>query len=105
MVLGGAVGVSDVFGVWGRIRLCLVAAFFALRCFLAGRIDRFALAFARAVLWTRFVRALITRMDWPVRAENATACRTMVPLPERREPSIVRMRVIEQSGLTHTRRI
>jgi len=59
LVLGGAAGVSDVVGVWGRIRLCLVAVFFAFCCFLAGRIDRFAVAFARAVLWTRFARLVL----------------------------------------------
>jgi hypothetical protein len=56
MVLGGAVGVSEVFGMLGRDRLRLVAAFFALRGSLAARVGRFALAFARAVLWTRFAR-------------------------------------------------
>ena len=62
MVLGGAVGVFDVFGIWGRDRLRLVTAFFAVRCFLAARVGRFALAFARAVLWTRFARlALVVR--------------------------------------------
>ena len=58
-VLGGAAGVSDVFGTWGRDRLCLVTAFFAVRWFLAVRVGRFALAFARAVLWTRFARLVL----------------------------------------------
>jgi hypothetical protein len=62
VVLGGAAGVSDVFGTWGRERLRLVAAFFALGCFMAGRVGRFALVLARAVLWTRFARlVLVTR--------------------------------------------
>jgi len=55
VALGGAVGVSEVFGMWGRDRLRSVAAFFAFCCFLAGRVGRFALAFARAVLSTRVV--------------------------------------------------
>ena len=59
MVLGGAAGVSDVFGTWGRIRLCLVAAFLAFCCFLAARVEHFAVAVARAVLWTRFVRLVL----------------------------------------------
>ena len=30
-------------------------------------------------------------MASPVKAEKATACRTIVPLPEKREPSILSM--------------
>ena len=59
MVLGGAVGVSEVVGMGGRDRLRLVAAFFAFCCFLARRVGRFALAFARAVVWTRFARLVL----------------------------------------------
>ena len=59
MVLGGAGGVSEVFGVWGRDRLGLVAAFLALCCLLNAWVVRFAVAFARAVLWTRFVRLVL----------------------------------------------
>ncbi len=59
MVLGGAAGVFDAFGMWGRGRLRLVAAFFALRGSLAARVGRFVLAFARAVLWTRFARLVL----------------------------------------------
>ena len=59
MALGGAAGVSDVFGMWGRYRLRLVASFFAVRCFLTGRVGRIALPFARAVLWTRFARLVL----------------------------------------------
>src|SRR5262249_59483648 len=59
VVLGGAVGVSEVFGIRGRERVCLVTAFFALRCFSATRVGRFASAFARAVLWTRFARLVL----------------------------------------------
>jgi len=59
VVLGGAAGVSDVFGTWGRDRLRLLAAFFVLRCLLAARVGRFALAFARAVLLIRFARLVL----------------------------------------------
>jgi len=59
VVLGGAGGVSDVFGMWGRDRLGLVAAFFTLCGFLAGRVDCFALAFARAVFFTRIGRVVL----------------------------------------------
>jgi len=67
VALGGAVGVSDVFGTWGRDRLRLVAAFFAVRCFLAARVGRFALAFARAVLWTRFARLVLVARCFAMR--------------------------------------
>ena len=67
MVLGGAAGVSDGFGTWGRNRLRLVAAFFAVRCFLAGWVERFALAFARAVLWTRFARLVLVVPRFAIR--------------------------------------
>ena len=53
MVLGAAVGVSEVFGTGVRFRVRLVTAFFALCCFLAGRVGRFALAFFRAAFLTR----------------------------------------------------
>jgi len=67
VVLGGAAGVSDVFGTWGRNRLRLVAAFFAVRCFLAARVGRLALAFARAVLWTRFIRLVLVARRFAIR--------------------------------------
>ena len=62
MVLGGVVGVCGAFGIVARLpfQLQLVAgAFFDVRCFLAARVERFAVAFARAVLWTRFVRLVL----------------------------------------------
>jgi len=59
VVLGGAAGVFDVFGTWGRNRLRLVAAFFAFCCFLTARVGRFALTFARAVVWARFPRLVL----------------------------------------------
>jgi len=46
------------FGMWGRDRLRLPTAFFALRCFLAG-IGRFALAFTRVALLSRFARLVL----------------------------------------------
>ena len=67
MVLGGVVGVSEVFGTQGRSRLRLVAAFFAFCCLLAARVDRFALAFARAVVWTRFARLLLVARRFTMR--------------------------------------
>jgi len=67
VVLGGPLGFSDVFGTWGRIRLRLVAAFFDVRCFLAARVGRFALAFARAVLWTRFARLVLVARRFAMR--------------------------------------
>ena len=67
MVLGGAAGVFDVFGTWGRNRLRLVAAFLALGCFLAARVGRFALALARAVLWTRFARLGLVARRFAIR--------------------------------------
>ena len=67
MVLGGAAGVSEVFGMRGREGLCLVTAFFALRCFSATRVGRIALAFARAVLWTRFARLLLVARRFDIR--------------------------------------
>ena len=67
-VLGGAAGVSDVFGTWGRDRLRSVAAFFALRCFLAGRVERFAVAFARVALLPRFVRLVLVVRRFAMRS-------------------------------------
>ena len=67
MVRGGAVGVSEVFGMLGRERLCFVTACFALCCFLAGRVGRFALAFARAVLMTRFARLVLVVRRFAIR--------------------------------------
>ena len=54
LVVGGALGVSEVFGTAVRFRVRLVTAFFALYCFLDGRVGRFALAFFRTAFLTRF---------------------------------------------------
>jgi len=67
VVLGRAAGVSDGFGMWGRDRLRLPIAFFALRCFVAARVERFGVAFARAVLWTRFARLLLVARRFAMR--------------------------------------
>ena len=49
-------------------QLQLVAgAFFDVRCFLAARVERFALAFARAVLWTRFARLVLVARRFAMR--------------------------------------
>ena len=66
-MVGGALGVSEVFGTAVRFRVRLVTAFFALCCFLAGRVGRFALACARAVLWTRFARLVLAARGFAIR--------------------------------------
>ena len=67
MALDGAAGVSGVFGVWRRIRLRLVAAFFALCGFWAARVGRFAVVFTRAVLWPRFVGLVLVARGFAMR--------------------------------------
>ncbi len=56
LVLDGAAGVSDAFGLGTTVRFDgrLVTVFFALCGFLAGRVDRFALAFFCAAFLIRF---------------------------------------------------
>lgn len=58
-MVGGALGVSEVFGTAVRFRARLVTAFFALCCFWAARVGRFDLAFTCAVLLTRFARLVL----------------------------------------------
>ena len=76
VVLGGAAGVSDGFGTMVRFHLRLFTAFFGLCFFLAGRVGRFALAFARAVFLTRFARLVLVvrRFACPPLSESNQSC-------------------------------
>jgi hypothetical protein len=88
VVLGGAVGVCGAFGIEARFPFQfqrLVAAFCALCCLLAGRVGRFALACARAVVWTRFARlVLVVRglaMRTSLKRKRSVVSRKRVGMP------------------------
>ena len=50
-----------------RERLCFVTAFFAFCFLLEAREGRFAVACARAVLWTRFARLVLAARGFAIR--------------------------------------